>query len=60
MTAATATLLRPGESPEDARRRLERLPDQRWVETDAGQSLLRECAKRARAARLAVKEADRA
>uniref|UniRef100_A0A6M3L138 Uncharacterized protein n=1 Tax=viral metagenome TaxID=1070528 RepID=A0A6M3L138_9ZZZZ len=42
----------PGESPEAALRRLERRPDfTRLMETDAGQSLLREAARRAQMAR---------
>jgi hypothetical protein len=44
-------LIRPTETPEQALRRLERSPDCRWVETDAGQALLRECAQRAAKAR---------
>ena len=53
----TTDLIRPGETPEQALRRLERERDYgRIVETEAGQRLLRECARRARAARLAWKE----
>ena len=55
-----AALLRPGETPEAARRRLDRLPGDEYariMESEAGQDLLRVCAKRARAARQAWKEA---
>jgi hypothetical protein len=45
-------LIRPGETPAEALRRLERLPDYvGLLESDAGQALLREAAKRAAVAR---------
>jgi hypothetical protein len=45
-------LTRPGESPEQALRRLERRADYaRVLATDAGQQLLAECWRRAKAAR---------
>ena len=51
----TTDLVRDGERPEDALRRIERSPDcVRILESDAGQSLLRELARRARVARREV------
>jgi hypothetical protein len=45
-------LIRPGESPEAALRRIERHPEYvRIMESDAGQALLRECRRRAQIAR---------
>lgn len=46
----------PGESPEATLRRLERHPDYvRLLETDAGQALLRDAARRAQMARREVR-----
>jgi hypothetical protein len=51
--------LQPGESPEEALRRIDRLPGPEGaavLESEAGQALLRACAVRAKAARRAVRD----